>query len=109
MSVETYTATVFGERVTCLRDPQKYPVLYVRGDYMTKDGFIDRRAVLALRVTPDGRAWTTEQKLIEAEDVEVACERWGDGDLVGINFLADKGELDRCGIVPKLRGSAAGE
>lgn len=104
MAVETYTATVMGDRVTCLRDPKQYPIHRIAGDWMTDDGYISRRGAIYLRVTPDGRAWTTHLDLVE--DVVVDVARWSDGDYIG-NFLADMGEIDRAGISPTICGSLA--
>ncbi|WP_290684707.1 hypothetical protein [Haematobacter sp. UBA3484] len=108
MDIETYTAEVFGAHITCLRNPDQYPVHNVRGDYLNASGFLDGRGIVALRVTPDGRAWTSGQFVMEAEDLEVICERWSDGDRIG-NFAPDMGEFERCGIVPILCGSAQNE
>jgi len=105
--IETYTATVAGESVTCLRNPEAYPVRRVAGDIMTADGYLDRRSHMYVRVTPDGRAWSVAIDRMGPEDVLLSCERWADMERIGVTFSPDAGEFDRCGIVPTLCGSLA--
>lgn len=107
MSYTTYTATVFGETVTFLSDPDQFPIRRVRGDWMAETGLLNGRGMLSVRVTPDGKAWSADPLSMLPQGYAMRCERWGDMERIGPSFCPDAGEFDRVGIRPVLCGSAA--
>lgn len=107
MTYTTKFSTVYGERYEFLENIAAFPRHRITGDIMTEQGMLDRRASMLVRVTPDGRAWADDPSDMMPAGYALTVERWGDMERIGATFSPDNGELERCGIIPVLCGSAA--
>lgn len=102
--IKTTTEYYLDEAITCLAEPEKYPLHRIKGHNMTEDGYLNGRSSRYVRVTPDGRAWNGNEASYVPYPYELDCERWVDMERIG-NFSPDAGEFERCGIIPRLCGS----